>query len=312
MQSTQKNSKKKIKLSFILAILSISIILILALTNYCNILTYNDILVSVGLREKPSANSEVSVHFIDVGQGDCILIQSGNISVLIDSGEKEYSSRVIAYLEAQNIEKLDYIIATHPHSDHIGGLSDIIEQFPVGKIYMSDIPKEITPTTAIYENLLKTVKENNLKISCPYFRETLDLGKSKLELFPPRKEYDNLNNCSIVSKLTCGDTTFLFTGDAEKEAEQDLIRSGADLNADVLKVGHHGSDTSSSDDFLKRVNPQFCIISCGADNSFNHPSKSTVARLNKFTQNVLRTDLFGTIIIETDGCNCKYYYKKGD
>ncbi len=311
MQSTQKNIKKKIKLS-VLTIFSILIILILAVLNKFNVLTYNDMLVSVGLREKPSSNSDFSVHFIDVGQGDCLLIRSGNISVLIDSGEKEYSSKVIAYLEAQNIKKLDYIIATHPHSDHIGGLSDIIDQFPVGKIYMSGVPKEITPTTAIYENLLNTIKKNDLKISCPNFRETLDLGKAKLELFPPRKKYDNLNNCSIISKLTCGDTTFLFTGDAEKEAEQDLIKSGVDLNANVLKVGHHGSGTSSSDEFLEKVYPQFCIISCGADNSFNHPNKSTVVRLNKYTQNVIRTDLFGTIIIETDGKNYKYYYEKGD
>lgn len=310
MQSKQQNHKKKINLT--LAGFFVVILVILSILNKFNILTYDNILVELNLKEDKSTESEVSVHFIDVGQGDCILILSGEKSVLIDAGDVDEASKVVAYLKAQNINKIDYIIATHPHSDHIGGLPEVIKAFEVGKIYMAKVPDNITPTTVVYENLLKAIKNKYLKISSPDFGEILDLGDSRLELFPPKTEYDNLNNCSIVSKLTHGKNTYLFTGDAEKEVEQDLIKSKIDLNSKVLKVGHHGSNTSSTKDFLKEVNPQICVICCGVDNSYNHPNAKIVKRLNDYTESIFRTDMLGTIVIESDGENLKYKYENGE
>jgi competence protein ComEC len=251
--------------------------------------------------------ADIEVHYIDVGQGDCELILAGDTSVLIDAGETEYGEKVTEYLSSLNIKKLDYVIATHPHSDHIGGLPNVINSFEIGKILMPKITGDMTSTSKSYENLLNAIKSKGLKATAAKagLKYTLPVSDEKnavIEFVAPVKEsYDSLNNYSAVIRLVYGGTSFLFTGDAENEAEKDILADGADISADILKVGHHGSSSSSSKAFLEAVKPKLCIISVGAGNSYNHPNAKTIERLNIFTKQIYRTDLNGTVIVYSDG-----------
>jgi beta-lactamase superfamily II metal-dependent hydrolase len=262
--------------------------------------------------------ADIKVHYIDVGQGDCELILAGDTSVLIDAGEAEYGEKVTEYLSSLNIKKLDYVVATHPHSDHIGGLPDVINSFEIGKILMPKITGDMTPTSKSYENLLNAIKSKGLKATAAKagLKYTLPVSDEKnavIEFVAPAKEkYDSLNNYSAVIKLTYGDVSFLFTGDAENEAEKDILASKANISADILKVGHHGSSSSSSKAFLDAVNPKLCIISVGEENSYNHPNAKTIERLNTFTDQIYRTDLNGTVIVYSDGKEFTVKAERGD
>lgn len=314
MQEQQKTAKKKIikSFSFLAFLCIIIVVIVLAILNWLDLLSYDTIMTSLSLKNKPAVNSDFSVHFIDVGQGDCELIISGGKVALIDGGDVETAKKVVSYLKAQNISRIDYLIATHPHSDHIGGLADVVDSFNVGQVFMSKPSDGLIPTTLCYEKLLNSINNKGLKISQPIFNEVLYLGEATLNLFPPQKDYADLNNYSIISKLKYKNISFLFSGDAQKAEELDLISQGVDIKADVLKVGHHGSATSSDNAFLQKVGPQICVISCGAGNSFNHPSSETIKRLNEYTKNVFRTDLLGTIVFSSDGNSLEYFYRKGD
>lgn len=308
--ATKKYKKKTNKLTSVCSIIIILFLSIFYLLDKNDILSYNSILTSLGLKDYSITNGEVSVHFIDVGQGDCELIIAGDDVVLIDAGEKECGQTVVNYLNKENITEIDYVIGTHPHSDHIGGLADVINNFEIGKIYMPKISKDLVPTSSTYTNLLETIKDNELTISNCSYGEVINLENSQLIMYPPLEEYDNLNDYSIICKFVHGNNKFLFTGDAEKSAEEDLINNGADISANVLKVGHHGSNTSSSNDFLARVKPSICIISVGADNRYNHPSSKVIDRLNEYTSTIFRTDLVGTIVMISDSDGIKYVLEK--
>lgn len=306
----QKYKKKINKFTSVL----VTIIAICATLFYTldknDILSYNSILTGLGLKDNPVAEGEVSVHYIDVGQGDSELIISGDKVVLIDAGDRDYGQTVVNYLNKQNITKIDYLIGTHPHADHIGGLDDVIDNFEIGDIYMPKISDDLVPTTATYTNLLKTIQKHNLTISTCEFGEIIELGDAQLIMYPPIDDYDDLNNYSIMCEFVHGSNKFLFTGDAETEAENNLIDSGADISADVLKVGHHGSNTSSSKGFLKNVNPTICVISVGADNRYNHPSDKTIDRLSDYTNTIFRTDLVGTVVMISNNEGIKYALEK--
>lgn len=191
----------------------------------------------------------------------------------------------------------------------MGSMSKIVDEFEIDKFYMPQVSDELTPTSMVYEKLLTALSDKNMKISKADFGEKIDLGDSILTLYPPQTEYDDLNNYSIVAKLTHGNNSFLFTGDAEKESEKYLIANNADIKCDVLKVGHHGSSSSSTKAFLDVVNPSMCIISCGAGNRYNHPNDSVVERLQGYTDTILRTDILGTIVVTSDGNEIKYSYE---
>ena len=241
---------------------------------------------------------KLRVHFIDVGQGDSILIQfpSGQ-NMLIDAGEDQ--NTVKAYIANQGIKRLDHVIATHPHADHIGGMSNVIKSFEVGKVYM---PKT-THTTKTYESLLLTIKDKGLKITAAKAGLNIDVGTGvEAQLVGPSSEsYDNLNNYSAVLRVKYGNTAFLFTGDAESIAETEMINSGYALKSDVLKVGHHGSNSSTTPTFLKAISPKFAVISAGKGNSYGHPHQEVLARLNDAGIQIYCTDESGTIIAESDG-----------
>ncbi|MBE1304756.1 MBL fold metallo-hydrolase [Clostridium botulinum] len=248
-------------------------------------------------------SNELKVHYIDVGQGDSILVQTKDKNILIDAGTRKSSDSLISYLKKQHIKKLDYVIATHPHEDHIGGMPKVIEEFQISNFYA---PKK-TANTKIFKDMILQLKKKNLKINVAKKGISLDLSNnSSLDFLAPVKDnYENTNDSSAVVKLTHGNTKFLFTGDAEKTSEKDILNSNEDLSSNVLKVGHHGSHSSSSKEFLDKINPKIAIISCGKNNDYGHPHKETMKELNKRNIEVYRTDIDGNIVLTSDGENIK-------
>lgn len=248
---------------------------------------------------KPDPNHMI-VHYIDVGQGDSILIQVNNKNMLIDAGPKSDKKELLNYLSKLNIDELDYVIATHPHEDHIGNMSEVIDNYNVLTFYA---PK-VQTTTKTFEKMIDSLKSKSLKINV--IRKDTDyinLGKNaNVRVFSPIDDsYDNLNNYSPVIKIQYGSTSFLFTGDAEKDVEEKLLYSNDDISSDVLKVGHHGSSTSTSKAFLNKVNPSIGIISVGNDNTYNHPNNEIINSLKENKVTIYRTDEDGTVILSSDG-----------
>ena len=257
--------------------------------------------------EKPSVllssgeNPTMSVHFIDVGQGDSIfIILPDGKTMLIDGGNPENGKMLEEYIKANSNGALDYLVATHPHADHIGGLADVIKEIGADNFYM---PK-ITANTLIFENMLTEIKNIGGSITAAKAGVVIDKNdKYSIEIIAPKSDtYKSLNDYSAVIMLTYGNRRFLFTGDAEKVSENEIIADKkADIKADVLKVGHHGSKTSTSAAFLSRVNPSVSVISVGKDNTYDHPSEAVTARLKLYGSEVFRTDILGTIKAYSDG-----------
>lgn len=248
-------------------------------------------------------SGKLSVIVIDVGQGDSILIQTpGGKNMLIDAGEKSEWEKLQGYLERAGVHRIDVMVATHPHSDHIGGMQNVVEQYEIGKIYMP----EVTHTTSTYTGLLEAIQAKGLKITRASGQKkstiSLDDGVAIHILGPIGTEYDNLNNYSVVLRVEYGSTSFLFTGDAETLVEKEMLEKYPDLlDVDVLKVGHHGSTTSSSAAFLKAVTPRIALISCGEGNDYCHPSEEILKRLQRAGIELYRTDLSGSIAVYSNG-----------
>lgn len=252
--------------------------------------------------QEETENSNFQVHYIDVGQGDCSLVVCDGQTLLIDAGENGHETDVINYLRSLGIEKLDYIIATHPHSDHIGGLPEVIEEFGMSNIIMPRLTKEQTPTTKTYRLMLEEIQASGAKVISAKVGSTYALGEASFEILGPvSNNAEDLNSMSVVAKVTHGENTFLFTGDAESDEEKEIIGAGVDLDADVLKMGHHGSNTSSCKEFLAEVTPEICVIMCGEDNDYGHPHKEPLERLKKYTNEIYRTDICGSIVISSNG-----------
>lgn len=237
------------------------------------------------------------VHYIDVGQGDSELICCGGEYMLIDAGEPSASDTVVDYLNDHGIEKLEYVVCSHGHADHCGGLDAVVENFDVGTVFTSPYPGD----TSSYEIFSDAVSAKGLAMTVPELGESYSLGEARFEFIGPLEEYDNLNDNSLVMRLEYGDTSFLFTGDMTSKAERDLLEDGANVKCDVLKVGHHGSSGSSSYRFLYEAEPKIAVISCEAGNSYGHPHEEALSRLNDCGAEVCRTDLEGSIIIFSNG-----------
>lgn len=251
-------------------------------------------------------NDLLKVHYLDVGQGDSIFIElPNNETMLIDAAESYQSENIINYLKNLNYQKIDYVIGTHPHTDHIGGLKDIINTFEIGKIYM---PKVVS-TTKTYESLLMAIKDKNLKINTAKAGTSIiDTDALKINILAPNNStYTELNNYSVVTKITYGSTKFLFMGDAEKLSENEIKEN---VTADVIKIGHHGSNTSSSIDFIKKVNAKYGIISVGLNNKYNLPKEETITNWENSGTKIYLTSTNGTIRASSDGTNIKIESEK--
>ena len=266
--------------------------------------SWNDLYEEAGLSEgayDETTDDEIAVHFIDVGQGDCELIADNGKYALIDCGEYSEGSKAVSYLDSLGVEKLDYIIATHPHSDHIGYMGKIINRYEVGAVIMADMREDMIPSTTSYIKMLEAIDKKNVPVIFPKVGQSFTLGKGKLKILSPVKAYDDLNNYSVTVKYTYGDNSFLFTGDIEEEAERDILDYGCDVSADVLKVAHHGSSTSSTKAFIQSVNPDYAVIEVGEGNDYNHPHSETLKLFKKLGIEVLRTDRMGSIVFISDG-----------
>ncbi|WP_010239921.1 ComEC/Rec2 family competence protein [Clostridium arbusti] len=248
---------------------------------------------------------ELTVHYIDVGQGDCTLVQINKKNLLIDAGPKDAEDKVLSYIKTQGITKLDYIIATHPHEDHIGGMSLVLKNFKVGEFIAPKIYNP--PNTSDFKDLIQGLKAKNMKINVLTPGDNINLGENIQcqVLAPNHSSYDNLNNYSIVLKITYKNSKFLFNGDAEEESENEILSNGFDVSCDILKLGHHGSKTSTSEDFLKEASPKIAIISCGKNNDYGHPHKITLDKLASINSKIYRTDLHGNIVLSSDGNQIK-------
>jgi len=250
---------------------------------------------------QPTILGDMKIHYIDVGQGDSELIQVDGKNILIDAGTSDLKS--LNYLKTLGITTLDYVIVTHPHEDHLGSMDDVIKAFDIGTFYS---PK-ITTTTKAYENMINALKSKSLKLTVPKVGDTLTIGKATLTFLAPNSEtYEDLNNYSIVCKLKYGNNSFIFDGDAEDVSESEILAKQLDIQADVLKVGHHGSNSSTTQAFLDKVNPKYAIIEVGKDNDYGHPTSSTLDKLNAKGIKTFRTDLNGTIIATSNGTDITF------
>lgn len=247
---------------------------------------------------------EIRVYFLDVGQGDSILIQSPDNAVLIDGGEYSARKALLSYLREAGVETLDYVVATHPHSDHIGSLPVVIDEFNVRQVLMPDV----TSNTTSFEKLLDAIEKKDIPVIIPEAGETFTAGPIQLTVLAPvGTAYKNVNNYSLVMQMVYGDTSFLFTGDAEGLSEEEMLAEGFDLHANILKAGHHGSDTASTDAFLEAVQARVAVISCGKNNSYGHPHTAALERFAQHDMGVYRTDESGTIVMVTDGTDISLY-----
>lgn len=293
----RRNTKMKKLLSTAIALIIIGIAGILG-TNEKFVDTVSNIGEQVNTQNEQQvefvAQEDLLIDYIDVGQADSILIRNQDKVMLIDAGTNEAGETVVNYLENLGITKIDYLIGTHPHEDHIGGLDDVINKFDIGQIYM---PK-IETTTKTFEDVLEAIENKNLTVTAPNKGDEIVLGQATGEFMTePILDKDNLNVSSLVFRLEFGNNSFLFMGDAEEENEKTISWP----KTDVLKVGHHGSSTSSSEEFLKQVQPQYAIIMVGEDNSYGLPTQETINKLNTIGSTIYRTDENGTIQLTSDG-----------
>jgi competence protein ComEC len=247
-----------------------------------------------------STPNHLEVYFMDVGQGDSEILRYGNSTMLIDARTNASTNTLVGEIRRLGIGHFDIVIATHPHEDHIGGLDAVINQFSIGKIYM---PK-VTASTKTFEDVLRAIQNKGLTITTPVSGSSFYLGPDTCTILGPNSQgYNDLNNYSIVLRVVNGNNSFLFTGDAQTESEKEILARGYTLKSDVLKVGHHGSETSTSPDFLEAVSPKYAVIEVGQDNDYGHPHKMTLDKLKEAGVKVYRTDINGTITFSSDGLN---------
>lgn len=245
-----------------------------------------------------TAETGLQIHFIDVGQADAAVILCDDEVLMIDGGNKGDSSLIYSYLtKTLGLEHIDYMIGTHAHEDHIGGLPGALNACTVGTVYCPVTEYD----TEAFQDFKKYAEKQAGALTVPSVGDSFNVGSATVQILSPAYEYDNPNDTSIVVKIVYGDTAFLFTGDAEWDPEHDMIDSGYDLSATLLKVGHHGSDTSSSYVFLREVMPQYAVISVGEGNAYGHPTEDTLSRLHDAGTVVYRTDVCGNIICYSDG-----------
>ena len=259
-----------------------------------------------------NVDGELMLHMIDVGQADSFLLIQGNETALIDCGTRSTGKDVVDYLNSIGITKLDYVFGTHPHDDHMGGMYEVITNFEVGKVIIPEA-KNAQITTNWYAKLMKELKTGKYEVEYPEVGEVYNLGDATMKVIGPMGEpNDNINNYSTVLKVSFGEMDIIMTGDAETEVENVILQSGENIDAEILKLGHHGSDTSTSEEFLEAVSPQYGLISAKVGNKYKHPIKSTMEKLEENNVEVYRTDENGTVVAEITSNDVKFSCQPGD
>lgn len=265
---------------------------------------WKDVFNRFGVSDISTSNCDdgISVHVIDVGKADSIYINCGETNILIDAGDVDTNNTVVNYLKKAGVQKLDLVVVSHPHRDHIGQMKSVIKEFQIDKFMMARLPNELTPTGKTYENMLLELRSKKMKITQPKAGEELKFGDLRLKVLSPSYKVasDNINEYSIVLQAIYGSRRFLFMGDAGKPVEQELLYEGYNLHSDMLKVGHHGSRSASTKEFLEAVSPKYAILSVG-ENKSNLPKEEVIKRLKAYCKSILRTDDDGTVVILSDG-----------
>lgn len=255
---------------------------------------------AVGSETAPKEDGGLSILFIDVGQADSMLLRCGGDAMLVDGGNVGDSDTIATVLGKQeDLDRLEYIVITHAHEDHAGGVPGALHALPADHLLAPVTNKD----RRYFQNLLKAAAERNLEIEVPKPGDVFTLGSATVEVLGPLKDYSETNNTSIILMVTYGETRFLLTGDMEADAEKDLVESGCNLDADLLKVGHHGSGGSSSYVFLRAVTPEYAVIQCGEGNDYGHPHIEALSRLRDVGAKLYRNDLQGDILVRSDGEN---------
>ncbi len=252
-------------------------------------------------------STNLQIYFLDVGQADSILILNNGHNMLIDAGNNEDGEKIVSFIQNElKINKFDYVVGTHPHEDHIGGLDEVINNFDIKEVYLPDS----TTTTKTFENVLDAIANKGLSITIPTIGETFSLGEANFEVIYTGTGEKDLNEASIILKMTFGKHTYLFTGDTTEEVEQTILSDN--INIDILKVAHHGSKFSSSSEFLRYATPSYAIISVGKNNSYGHPEPETLNRLKEYTNEIYTTADLGTILLTSDGTTITFSYLNTD
>lgn len=304
---------QKSKVILIIAIVLVVIFSALVSFKVFDVLpSWNEIFNFFGISDISSKADgyDLAVQYMSVGKADAMLIECNGKNMLIDSGNVDPSNTVVEYLKKRNIKDLDLVIATHPDKDHIGGMANVVYEFNINRFMMPEIPEKLIPKSSAYEGMVYALNAKGIIVENPTPGDRFEFGGAEGLILGPVKQYDDsTNNNSIVMRLAYGNDSFLFTGDAEKEEEADIISQGYDLKTTVLKLGHHGSKTSTSEAFLKAVAPQYAVISVGEDDN-NLPKKIILDRLSENGVRFYRTDLNGTVVMTSNGTGITVFTQK--
>ncbi len=307
MAGKRRSDERKRRRQLVLRILSIAIAVFCILVTANGALklpflpTWQGLYQDLGLNEAAPVNGQLKVTVLDVGNADCILLQCEGKSALIDAGNNGDDEEVVAALQRAGVDSLQYVIATHADADHIGGMDTVIRSFPIENFLMSFMPEGYTPTTRTYERMLEAMVDCEITPTEAEHGAQYTFGEARITILSGISDYEDTNDQSVVCLVSHGEMDFLFMGDAGKEVEREIMSAHPTLQAEVLKVGHHGSRTSSDGSFIRQVAPQIAVITCGFQNSYGHPNTETLQVLERNNAQVYRCDLNGAIVLTSDG-----------